>query len=106
MMLDEIFGREQFIGQVTVVSNRGGRDYDKIAVCHEYVIIYGKSSASRLANFPSSGISLTRTMPKGYELRELRNESQVPAEQPSQSSLPHPVNPEARDANGCCGVSA
>src|SRR5690625_3074749 len=39
---DEIFGEENFIGQLTVNSTPNGRDYGHIAKMHEYVLMYGK----------------------------------------------------------------
>ena len=51
MMMDEIFGKNYFIGEVIVVVNKGGRDYKKIATQHEYVLIYGKSENSIIYEF-------------------------------------------------------
>lgn len=39
---DEIFGEENFIGQLTVNSTPNGRDYGHIAKMHEYILMYGK----------------------------------------------------------------
>ena len=38
IMMDEIFGEENFAGQITLVNNAGGRDYRDIAKVHEYIL--------------------------------------------------------------------
>ena len=41
---DEVLGRQNFIGQITLLCNPKGRSQDKyIANCHEYILIYSKS---------------------------------------------------------------
>src|SRR5690625_2033709 len=44
ILMDEIFGREQFIETITVVNNPRGRDYGGIANMHEFIHVYAKSS--------------------------------------------------------------
>ncbi len=75
ILLDEIFGREQFIESITVVNNPRGRDYGGIANMHEYIHIFAKNQLDyemfRLVDdekeFPyKDDIG-------GFETRELRN---------------------------------
>lgn len=41
---NEIFGREQFIAQITLLCNPKGRSQDKyVANCHEYLLLYSKN---------------------------------------------------------------
>lgn len=74
---DEIFGEENFIGQIAVVNNLKGRNDSKnLATAHEYLVIYGKG------NFELNGLPLTeekiaeydQTDENGekYQLRDLR----------------------------------
>lgn len=76
-ILDEIFGEQNFVASVAVVTNMKGRNDKKhIANCHEHILIYGKS------NFISYGLPLTEEQraifkyedDKGnkYSLRDLR----------------------------------
>ena len=75
VLMDEVFGHEQFIETITVVNNPRGRDYGGIANMHEFIHVYAKSKDDyniyRITDldkkFPySDEIS-------GYEIRELRN---------------------------------
>lgn len=74
---EEIFGEENFIGQIAVVNNLKGRNDKKdIATCHEYLIIYGKK------DFLAKGLPLTEEQKakfnkidkrgNRYQLRDLR----------------------------------
>jgi len=76
-MCDEIFGEENFVGNISVINNLKGRNDSKnIATCHEYLLIYAKQ------NFISNGLPLTDeqrsafdkldTNGNKYQLRDLR----------------------------------
>ncbi|MBT7393417.1 MAG: site-specific DNA-methyltransferase [Prolixibacteraceae bacterium] len=75
ILLDEIFGKEQFIETITVVNNPRGRDYGGIANMHEYIHIFSKNQfeyemfklVDEEKNFPFTDEI------GGYETRELRN---------------------------------
>ena len=43
MLMDEIFDERNFISQITVVANKGGQDYLRIAKTHEYLLCYSKT---------------------------------------------------------------
>lgn len=52
VLLDEIFGRENFIAQIVVEINPKGRQLDRFfAACHDYLLVYAKD-ASRLTLEP------------------------------------------------------
>ncbi len=74
MLMDEVFGAENFVATVVVKSNPGGRDYGGIAKTHEYIGIY-----SKLENTSLSSIKVDENLLPlsddfgGFELRELRN---------------------------------
>ncbi len=102
-LLDEVFGRENFIAQIVVVSNRGGRDYLKIAVTHEYVLCYGRTSRARVRELPRDERADRLVDARGgYELRELRNRN--PRFGPhNRPNLDYPIyaDPRVTDAHGC-----
>lgn len=74
LVCDEIFGEENFAGEITVVNNPRGRDYGGIANMHEYLLVYRKSALSLINNLNQSN----KVFPffdniSGFEMRELRN---------------------------------
>ncbi len=107
VLLDEIFGPECFVAQVVVVSNRGGRDYLRIATTHEYVLCYGKSPAAPVRSLPRSGPAPRHADDRGpFELRELRNRNPrfTAANRPN-LAYPIWVDGGAADEAGCCPVA-
>ena len=107
LLLDEIFGEDCFIACVVVVTNRGGRDYLRIATGHEYLLVYGASPQAPIRELPRAGTEPTLEDARGpYELRELRNRNPKfgPHNRPN---LFYRVfaNPDLVDAHGCCAVS-
>ncbi|SJZ96947.1 adenine-specific DNA-methyltransferase [Pilibacter termitis] len=74
VLLDEIFGRENFVEIITVVNNPRGRDYGGIANMHEFIYVYRKSS---LTDF-NLIVDKDKKFPfkdsfGAFEVRELRN---------------------------------
>ncbi|MBY7704903.1 site-specific DNA-methyltransferase [Vibrio harveyi] len=44
VLMDEIFGEENFVGCIPTISNPSGRQVNtEIALTHEYILIYGKN---------------------------------------------------------------
>lgn len=43
ILLDELFGRQNFVETVTVVNNPRGRDYGGIANMHEFIHVFCKN---------------------------------------------------------------
>ena len=74
ILCDEVFGEENFVGQITVNGNPRGRDYGGVARMHDYLFIYQKSDAALINNIPEPE-KIFPYMDKqgGFELRELRN---------------------------------
>ena len=74
LLCDEIFGDDNFVGQISVVGNPRGRDYGGIARMHDYVLAYKKSEKSsfNLIEDPEGQFKLFDDF-GGFELRELRN---------------------------------
>lgn len=108
LLADEVFGSDCFIAQIVVVSNRGGRDYLRIATTHEYILCYGRSPQAPIAELPRPPAPGARTDDRGmYELRELRNRNPkfTPSNRPN-LAYPIWVDPTAIDpADGTCAVS-
>lgn len=74
MLLDDVFGADCFVAQIVVVSNRGGRDYLRIATTHEYLLCYGRSPDAPVRELPRPPAPGAREDERGvYELRDLRN---------------------------------
>jgi adenine-specific DNA-methyltransferase len=108
MILDEIFGEECFIAQVVVVGNRGGRDYMRIAVTHEYVLVYGATPQAKIREVAKEGAAPKFSDDRGpYDLRELRNRNPKfhPGNRPN-LFYPVYVHPELTDAQGGHAVSS
>ena len=81
LLMNEIFGEENFVGQITIINNLKGRnDKKNIATCHEYLLIYGKPE------FEANGLPLSEEQLKqfdkldennnAYQLRDLRKKKQ------------------------------
>lgn len=77
MLMNEIFGEENFIAQLVIVNNPKGRNDSKhFAECNEYAVVYGKP------NYVSNGLPLTSEQKlkfdkvdgdgHRYQLRDLR----------------------------------
>lgn len=77
---DEIFGRNQFIAQITLLCNPKGRSQDKyVANCHEYILIYSKSTLEAgSVSIPKTNEEIAKDYPLSdssgfYRELELRN---------------------------------
>lgn len=78
MLCDEIFGPENFRAMVSVINNLKGRNSKRdVATCHEYLLIYSKSDAGKLAGLPLTPQQRAQFKYKDdrgeqYALRDLR----------------------------------
>ncbi len=108
VLLDEIFGKEQFIDTISVVNNPRGRDYGGIANMHEFIHIFAKDQLSyemykvvdEEKEFPfSDGLG-------DYETRELRNRN-TSFNDKNRPNLFYPfyVNPNKEIDNGFLEIS-
>ncbi|MFT4967297.1 MAG: adenine-specific DNA-methyltransferase [Candidatus Deianiraeaceae bacterium] len=48
LLMDEVFGEENCIGQITIVNNKAGVDYGHISKTHDYIVMYQKSKDSMM----------------------------------------------------------
>ena len=75
VLMDDIFGKLNFIETITVVNNPRGRDYGGIANMHEFIQVYVKNPYKYQINKledPDKKFPFKDDI-GGYEVRELRN---------------------------------
>jgi len=76
MIMDEVFGEENFFCQIIVRSNSRGQTYKQIAKTHEYLLAYLRNPDTELFELEKEGnrqdLDLTDNIGP-YNLRELRN---------------------------------
>ena len=102
-----LFSNENFIGQITIVSNPRGRDYGGIARMHDYILSYRKTNSTEInlikdesSNFPFyDNIG-------GFELRELRNRN-VKFNKENRPNLYYPfyIDEKSKDSNELYKIS-
>ncbi|MEZ4986511.1 MAG: site-specific DNA-methyltransferase [Saprospiraceae bacterium] len=74
LLMDEVFGEENFVGQITLVNNPRGRDYGGIAQMHEYIIAYSKTLNAEINLLSDKNKTFQfQDSVSGFDLRELRN---------------------------------
>ena len=101
VLMDDIFGRENFIEVITVVNNPRGRDYGGIANMHEFINVFSKTLNYDLFDI----LDKTKTFPfkdsiSEFEIRELRNRN-IKFNDKNRPNLLYPfyVNPSNKDDN-------
>ena len=77
LLMNEIFGEENFIAQITIVNNPKGRNDGKhFATCNEYALVYGKelyfSHGLPLTEEQKAQFNLIDKDGNKYQLRDLR----------------------------------
>ncbi len=74
MVMDEIFGEENFISQIIINANKRGQTYKEIAKQHEYLLLYAKSDSYLLSEIEKGANDLPFQDSIGnFDLWELRN---------------------------------
>ena len=107
ILMDEVFGNENFIEVITVVNNPRGRDYGGVANMHEFLNVFSKSSNYKI--YPI--IEKDKTFPYedehgGFETRELRNRNTTFNDKNRPNLLyPFYLNPKNQDKNGFFEIS-
>ena len=107
MMMDEVFGDENFIAQLVWKSNPGGREYGGVAQQHEYILCYSKSEFCDLHMMPIDVDALPFCDGIGrFKLMELRNRNPN-FNSGNRPNLFYPIytNPNSEDENGLLDVS-
>lgn len=107
LLCDSIFGEENFLSQVIVKNNPGGRDYGSFALQHEYLLVYGKSENTMLNMVPKKDYKFQYADEKGgFDLMELRNRN-IKFNNLNRPNLYYPfyINPNNSDKNGLFEIS-
>lgn len=104
---DEIFGEENFVGKISVVGNPRGRDYGGVAVMHDYLLVFQKTSECQinLIKDEEKKFSLFDEI-SGFELRELRNRN-IKFNKENRPNLYYPfyINEKNKDENDLYEIS-
>ena len=108
MIMDEIFGEENFAGNIIAITNRGGRDYGGIARTHEYILVYQKTNGAKLKEIQKEKnykFPYYDTL-GGFEVRELRNRNiRFNIDNRPNLFYAYYVDPNSRDENGFFHIS-
>ena len=107
VLMDEIFGVENFVSNSVVVINRGGRDYGGIARTHEYLLVYVKQSDTQLNQIEEKDKKFNyKDEIGGFNLMELRNRNILfNSENRPNLCYPFYVNPIGEDPEGLLEIS-
>lgn len=107
VLMDDIFGIENFIETITVVNNPRGRDYGGVANMHEFMLVYSNTKTYSL----NKVVDETKEFPfkdkiSGFEIRELRNRN-VAFNDKNRPNLFYSfyANPKNKDENGFYEIS-
>ena len=109
LLMNEIFGEENFFSQIIVRANSRGQTYKQIAKTHEYILIYTKSAETELFELEKdeSNNDLNYTDDIGnFSIRELRNRNpKFGKHNRPNLFFPVYVNPNIKDKDDFCPVS-
>ncbi len=107
VLMDEVFGSQNFVSNSVVVINRGGRDYGGIARTHEYLLVYSKESQTALNQIAEKNKNFNyEDELGGFNLMELRNRNILfNAQNRPNLFYPFYVNPVDEDAAGLLEIS-
>lgn len=109
VLLNEIFGENNFYSQVIVRANSRGQTYNQIAKTHEYLIVYTKNPETELFELEkdseSNDLNLNDEI-SAFNIRELRNRNPKFGKH-NRPNLFYPIyiNPKSEDTDGFCLVS-
>jgi adenine-specific DNA-methyltransferase len=107
LLLDEIFGEENFMSSIIVQSNKRGQTYKQLAKTHEYLLSYTKKPDAEINELEKVENDLFFKDKIGdFSIRELRNRN------PKFGRFNRPnlfykifINPNSKDENGFCQVA-
>ena len=106
-LCDEIFGEDNFVGNITVVGNPRGRDYGGIARMHDNILVYSKTNLYEMNNLlDNEKVFPFRDEIGEFEIRELRNRN-ITFNSNNRPNLYYPfyINPLKQDTNGFFEIS-
>jgi adenine-specific DNA-methyltransferase len=106
---DEIFGQDNFIGNISVIVKPEGRRYGFFAKTHEYVLVYSKKyQQTELYDIEVEGASYQYyDEVGGFNLKGLRNRNVQAFNSANRPNLRYPfyVQIDNPDKDGLCSVS-
>ena len=109
LMMNEVFGEENFFSQIIVRANSRGQTYKQIAKTHEYLLVYTRKDETDLYELEKEGdsddLNLKDNIGK-FNIRELRNRNPKFGKY-NRPNLFYPiyVNTESADKDGFYPVS-
>lgn len=109
LIMNEIFGEENFFAQVIVRSNSRGQTYKQIAKTHEYILVYTKNFEIDLNELEkdenNNDLNLQDDI-GNYNIRELRNRNPKFGKH-NRPNLFYPIylNPKVTDKDGFSPIS-
>ena len=107
VLMDEVFGRNNFIEVITVVNNPRGRDYGGVANMHEFINVFSKTTNYTLFDLLDENKKFPYKDKIGdFEIRELRNRN-IKFNDKNRPNLFYPfyLNPTNKDDNGFYEIS-
>lgn len=107
LLCDSIFGEEDFVAQVIVKNNPGGRDYGSFALQHEYLLVYSRNENTILNMVPKKDYKYQYVDENGgFDLMELRNRN-IKFNNLNRPNLYYPfyINQKNIDENGLLEIS-
>ena len=106
LLMNEIFGEENFVAEIVIKSNPGGRDYGGIALTHEYILVYSKIQNDLNLIENKNKKFQYRDELGDFDARELRNRN-IKFNQNNRPNLCYPiyVNPLKKDINELYEIS-
>ena len=102
ILMDEVFGIENFIEVITIVNNPRGRDYGGVANMHEFINVFSKSNNYKIYPIEDKDKAFPyEDAQGGFEIRELRNRN-IKFNDKNRPNLLYPfyLNPKKEDQNG------
>ena len=105
LLMDEVFGEENFEANIIPIVNPGGRDYKQVAVTNEYILVYSKTEELEINELQKNEKFKLKDSAGGYNTRELRNRNPK-FHSGNRPNLFYPfyVNPK-QNKDGYCNVS-
>ena len=107
ILMNEIFGKNNYIETITIVNNPRGRDYGGIANVNEFILVYRKSEQTSLNLIADTDKKFKyKDELGGFDILELRNRNSAFHKQ-NRPNLWYPVfiNPTEVDDNGFLAIS-
>ncbi|MGL4362844.1 MAG: site-specific DNA-methyltransferase, partial [Cellulosilyticaceae bacterium] len=108
VLMDEIFGKENFETNITTIVKTEGRRYGNLAKTHEYILLYAKDrSLCEMYEIEIKNKKFSfEDSTAGFDLTDLRNQNTVAFNSTNRPNLRYPfyVDLESKDKDSLCKV--